>query len=169
MEAANEKTELTLKRIGKIVLDYGLVMFVTLYPSFLKYVAPYFYVYYLIKMADTSQISTTNPVESWHRKLKTGVKGEMHRNYSFQGALLQVDWLENARLDDSKFRSYRSPVCSYFPSLQLEKFPGPIQNLLLEQVNQAREWCNRADPMYERISIQVGKATFSISKTRQPM
>jgi hypothetical protein len=28
-----------------------------------------------------SQISTTNPVESWHRKLKTGVKADMHRNY----------------------------------------------------------------------------------------
>ena len=91
----------------------------------------------------------------------------MHRNYSFQGALLQVvqcsdDWLENARLDDYKFRSYRSPVCSYFPSLQLEKFPGPIQNLLLEQVNQAREWCNRADPMYERISIPGWKDEASV-------
>ena len=63
------------------------------------------------------------------------------------------DWLENAQLAGYKFRSYRSPVCSYFPSLQLEKFPGPVQTLFLKQVNEAREWYNQGDPLYKRIRI----------------
>jgi hypothetical protein len=83
----------------------------------------------------------------------------MNRSYSILGTLLQVvqcsqDWLENAQLADYKFRSYRSPVCSYFPSLQLEKFPGPVQTLFLKQVNnEAREWYNQGDPLYKRIRI----------------
>jgi hypothetical protein len=91
----------------------------------------------------------------------------MNKSYSILGTLLQVvqcshDWLENAQLADYKFRSYRSPVCSYFPSLQLEKFPGPVQTLLLKQVNEAREWYNQGDPIYKRIRIPGWKNEASV-------
>jgi hypothetical protein len=82
----------------------------------------------------------------------------MHRNYSISGALFQVaecssDWLENAKYAAFRFRSYQSPLCSDFPGLQLEKFPSPVQNLLLEQVNQARKWVEQGEPLYTRIVI----------------
>jgi hypothetical protein len=52
-----------------------------------------------------------------------------------------------------KFRRYQSPLCSDFPNLQLEKFPSPIQSLLVDQVNQARKLVDLNEPLYRRISI----------------
>jgi len=82
----------------------------------------------------------------------------MHRSYSILGALFQVIecsdcWLRNAEAAAFKFRSYQSPLCSKFPDLQLEKFPAPIQNLLLDQVSEARKWIAQCEPLYMRISI----------------
>jgi hypothetical protein len=82
----------------------------------------------------------------------------MHRNYSILGTLFQViqcsnDYLANAEKEKFKFRRYRSPLCSDFPNLQLEKFPSPIQSLLQEQVTQARKLVDLNEPLYKRISI----------------
>lgn len=104
------------------------------------------------------KISTTNAVEAWHRKIKTKVKGEMHRVYSIRGTLFQViecsdDYLRNAAAAEARFRLYRSPICSDFPGLHLEKFPSPVQDLLLGQINDARKWYDADEPLYERLYI----------------
>lgn len=112
----------------------------------------------MLIITNTPQISTTNAVESWHRKLKRDVKGEMHKHYSILGTLFQViqcsaDWLRNAEKAEFRFRRYQSPICSDFPGLQLDKFPVPIQNFLFEQVNLARGFIEQCEPLYERITI----------------
>jgi hypothetical protein len=99
-----------------------------------------------------------SPVESWHRKIKAGIKEEMHRNYSILGALFQViecsdDWLISAESAAFKFRRYSLPHCSNFPGFQLEKFPNSVQVLLLDQVKQARKWVEEGEPVYERMVI----------------
>jgi hypothetical protein len=88
----------------------------------------------------------------------------MHKNYSILGALFQViecsnDLLQNAELKAFKFRAYQSPLCSDFPGLQLEKFPSPVQDIILEQVNQARKWMAQGEPLYTRIAIPGWRGT----------
>jgi hypothetical protein len=82
----------------------------------------------------------------------------MHHNYSMLGTLFQVvqcsdDYLTNAEEAKFRFRRYRSSLCSDFPTLRPEKFPAPIQSLLVEQVCEARKFVALNVPIYRRISI----------------
>jgi hypothetical protein len=100
------------------------------------------------------EISTTNAVEAWHRKIKSNAKGVS----SIQETLLRVvecsdDYLKNAAVATAKFRLSKNPICSDFPGLHLEKFPSPIQDLLLDQVNDARTWYDADEPLHERLHI----------------
>ena len=83
----------------------------------------------------------------------------MHRNYSILGSLFQViqcsdDLLRNAESIKFRFRNYESPLCSEFPALQLEKFPSPVQSIILEQISEARKFMGDDDAtLYERVII----------------
>jgi hypothetical protein len=82
----------------------------------------------------------------------------MHRNYSISGAIFQViqcsrELLDNADAAKFRFRNYKSPLCSDFPALQLERFPSPVQTLILGQVSIARKLMDDDEAFYDRVDI----------------
>jgi hypothetical protein len=98
----------------------------------------------------------------------------MHRNYSILGTLFQViqcseDLLRNAEAAKFRFRNYQSPLCSDFPGFQLERFPSPVQNLILGQVSEARRLMDDDDAtLYERVVIPGWKGKAGAGPSIQP-
>jgi hypothetical protein len=98
----------------------------------------------------------------------------MHRNYSILGALFQViqcsdDLLRNAGAAKFRFRNYESPLCSDFPGFQLERFPSPVQSLILEQVSEARKLMGDDDAtLYERVVIPGWEGKAGAGPSLQP-
>ncbi len=89
------------------------------------------------------QVTTTNPVESWHHSLKIHAqgKGAMLR-FSLSGVAVHTlkiadQWELREEETATKWRSYQSAECQLYP--QLAKFPGPVQQLIVGQLKKAME------------------------------
>ena len=89
------------------------------------------------------QVTTTNPVESWHHSLKIHAqgKGAMLR-FSLSGVAIHTlktadQWELREQETAVKSRAYQSAECQVYP--ELAKFPGPIQQLMVAQLKKATE------------------------------
>ena len=89
------------------------------------------------------QVTTTNPVEPWHHSLEIHAqgKGAMLR-FSISGVALHTLMIADQwelREDESatKWRTYQS--AEYQLYLELAKFPGPVQQLMVGQLKKAME------------------------------
>ncbi len=89
------------------------------------------------------QVTTTNPVESWHHSLKIHAqgKGAMLR-FSLSGVATHTlkiadQWELREEETATKFRTYQSAECQLYP--ELAKFPGPVQQLIVGQLKKAME------------------------------
>jgi hypothetical protein len=91
------------------------------------------------------QSSTTNAAENWHKQLKRrGTKYLMKGTYSLTGAFCAVaetlaDYESKANLAKINFRTSTTVLGERFPYFGFEKLPGPIQVMILEQVEQGTE------------------------------
>jgi hypothetical protein len=84
-------------------------------------------------------MGTTNATENWHRQLKrNGAKGQMKGVYSLKDTVLQVieslrDYEKLAEQNAIHFRSFSSPLGQLLPNSGLDKLPGPVQSMVLNQ------------------------------------
>jgi hypothetical protein len=101
------------------------------------------------------QVTSTYPVEAWHRRIKYGTSNGSKSKHSFKGCCItlhekatQLDREREAAA--SKWRG--SNLSGTEQYLEMRRFPVPIQKLLLDQL----------DAMHKRIS--AGKAPPSLSE-----
>jgi hypothetical protein len=91
------------------------------------------------------QVTTTNPVEAWHRRIEYGTCNDSKSKHGFQGCCITLHEMAT-QLDPereastSKWRGRNLSGTEQY--LEMRHFPVPIQKLLLDQL----------DAMHKRIS-----------------
>ena len=89
------------------------------------------------------QVTTTNPVESWHHSLEIHAQGKGRMlSFSLSGVAKHTlkianQWELREEETATKFRTYQAAECQMYP--QLAKFPGPVQQLMVGQLKKAME------------------------------
>jgi hypothetical protein len=97
------------------------------------------------------QVTTTNPVESWHSGLKTkDVTKSILSRFSLQGVAKHVmatakDYDLRADERREKFRTRVLPLAQEHPELQ--RFPYPVQCLLTDEIKAAKRLIEEDEPI----------------------
>lgn len=101
------------------------------------------------------QVTTTNPVESWHSVLKSKgtTKSELQR-FSLEGLIKHIltidkDYARRAEDIASSFRTRFLPLTAEFEELRV--FPFPVQKLLSEEIRTTQYSFNEGEETREFI------------------